>query len=360
MFGSCSFFDALPNIVMVLNRHRQVILCNRLLLDLLGVEDYESVKGLRPGELLHCVHACETAGGCGTTEYCSSCGAVNAILESQQGREVYHECRISVNNGRGLEAMDLGITAVPININGEDFTVVSMVDISAEKRRRVLERIFFHDVMNTAGGLMGLVELLESTADSDLVREFTLDIMSSAKLLVEQIREQHDLLLAENNELRVDMTPLRSLDLLTEAAGHFNGFETSGGREIVIDPAAENVVFVSNRRLLHRVLGNMLKNAHEASQDGEAIRLGCRLWNGQVEFWVNNPGGMPREIQLQIFQRSFSTKGKDRGLGTYSMKLLTESYLQGTVSFTVSEKEGTTFFAWYPLKPDQLDSGQTS
>ena len=52
LFGDCSFFDALPNIVMVLNHNRQVILCNRVLLDLLGVEDHESVKGLRPGELL--------------------------------------------------------------------------------------------------------------------------------------------------------------------------------------------------------------------------------------------------------------------------------------------------------------------
>lgn len=41
---------------------------------------------------------------------------------------------------------------------------------------------------------------------------------------------------------------------------------------------------------------------------------------------------MPRTSQLQIFQRSFSTKGKGRGLGTYSIKLLTERYLKGTAS----------------------------
>jgi len=54
--------------------------------------------------------------------------------------------------------------------------------------------------------------------------------------------------------------------------------------------------------------------------------------------------------QLQIFRRSFSTKGIDRGMGTYSMKLLTE-YLQGEVSFTSSEENGTLFVARYPLKP---------
>jgi sensor histidine kinase regulating citrate/malate metabolism len=59
---------------------------------------------------------------------------------------------------------------------------------------------------------------------------------------------------------------------------------------------------------------------------------------------------MKREIQLQIFQRSFSTKGSGRGLGTYSIKLLTEQYLHGKAWFTSNEVEGTTFFASIPIK----------
>jgi sensor histidine kinase regulating citrate/malate metabolism len=55
---------------------------------------------------------------------------------------------------------------------------------------------------------------------------------------------------------------------------------------------------------------------------------------------------MPPEVQLQIFQRSFSTKGKGRGVGTYSMKLLTERYLGGKLAFTSAAGEGTTFTAW--------------
>ena len=49
------------------------------------------------------------------------------------------------------------------------------------------------------------------------------------------------------------------------------------------------------------------------------------------------------DIQLQIFQRSFSTKGLTRGLGTYSVKLLTENYLKGKVSFMSNALEGTVF-----------------
>ena len=53
---------------------------------------------------------------------------------------------------------------------------------------------------------------------------------------------------------------------------------------------------------------------------------------------------------MKIFQRSFSTKGEGRGLGTYSMKLLTERYLGGRVSFTTSADEGTIFKVALPIR----------
>jgi sensor histidine kinase regulating citrate/malate metabolism len=52
---------------------------------------------------------------------------------------------------------------------------------------------------------------------------------------------------------------------------------------------------------------------------------------------------MDKAVQLQIFKRSFSTKGKGRGLGTYSIKLLTENYLDGNAGFESREDIGTIF-----------------
>jgi sensor histidine kinase regulating citrate/malate metabolism len=47
---------------------------------------------------------------------------------------------------------------------------------------------------------------------------------------------------------------------------------------------------------------------------------------------------------MQVFMRSFSTKGVQRGLGTYSMKILGEQYLGGKVDFETNPKNGTTFY----------------
>jgi sensor histidine kinase regulating citrate/malate metabolism len=65
---------------------------------------------------------------------------------------------------------------------------------------------------------------------------------------------------------------------------------------------------------------------------------------------VHNPTYIEEDIQLQVFNRYFSTKGLNRGLGTYSMKLLTEGYLQGKLYFNTDPVKGTTFFLTIPFR----------
>jgi signal transduction histidine kinase len=105
----------------------------------------------------------------------------------------------------------------------------------------------------------------------------------------------------------------------------------------------------TDRGLLHRVLGNMILNAIEASSPEEVVSVSCGVTDGYAEFRVHNEGHIPKEIQLRLFQRSFSTKGAGHGLGTYSMKLLSERYLNGRIGLSSSPQLGTTFVARYPL-----------
>jgi signal transduction histidine kinase len=95
----------------------------------------------------------------------------------------------------------------------------------------------------------------------------------------------------------------------------------------------------------------MLLNALEASAPPSAVTLGCRASGQRAELWVQNDGEIPREVQLQIFQRGFSTNGPGRGFGAYLMKLIAERFLGGTVSFRSSRQEGTTFVLSLPLAP---------
>jgi signal transduction histidine kinase len=340
--------DRVPSNIFILNRERQAVFVNQTVLDSLGAAQRQSLCGLRPGEALDCIHSSETEGGCGTTEFCKTCGAVQAIMKSQKGIQSIQECRIM--RKKDQEPLDLRVWAKPVTIDSGKFTFFAAADISHEKRRRALERIFFHDILNTAVGLRGFVELLgETGTDPNEAEEFRNMTHGLSERLIEEINAQRELNAAESNELSLHPETIKSLKLLTEIADMYKGHEVAQQRHIRIDSGAQEVTFTSDPILLRRVIGNMLKNALEATQPDEVVTLGCELMDKGIQFWVHNPNFMPREVQLQVFQRSFSTKGAGRGLGTYSIKLLTERYLKGKASFATSEQTGTTFKAWYPM-----------
>lgn len=338
-------FDAIPDIVLVLNPQRQIVFANQALLKMLGLDGVDPVLGQRPGEALGCLHAFETEGGCGTTEFCKTCGAIQAILSSFKGREAVNECRITQESG---DALDLQVWATPLDLGDEQFSLFAMKDISHEKRRRTLERIFFHDILNAASGVRGFAELLTVVGpeDLELVKQ---SLFNLAERLIDEINAQRDLTAAENNELLIRPGPLNSMDLLQELIRVNEHYATTSRCRLIIDPESESIQFTSDHTLMRRVLGNMVKNALEASQPGQTVTLGSRRSGRKIEFVVHNPGYIPRHIQLQIFQRSFSTKGQGRGLGTYSIRLLSERYLGGEVSFASSPEQGTEFKARYPL-----------
>jgi signal transduction histidine kinase len=336
--------DAIPNIVMVLNECRQVIYANKALYESWNMTE-EDVLGRRPGELLSCIHAFEHEAGCGTTEFCSQCGAINAILSSQQGIPDVRECRVTQRSG---VALDLRVWATPYDLNGERYTIFTLSDISDEKRRRALERIFFHDLLNTTCSLQFTSYMLK-TAPAEESEELVEKIILIAEALNEEIAGQRTITNAESNELDVQISLFSSSELLSKIAKLYSNFELTKNHPIVILPSCEEVVLSSDLILMKRVIGNMIKNALEACRPGDTVTMGCEVQGTFMQFWVHNPGFIPREVQLQIFQRSFSTKGRDRGLGTYSIKLLTERYLKGSVAFTSTPADGTRFTITVPI-----------
>jgi signal transduction histidine kinase len=338
--------NAIPDVFLILNEHRQIVYANQAMLTLIGLSNGGRLYGSRLGEALDCVHARANPGGCGTTEFCRTCGAAKALLSSLRGKESVQECRITQRNGNSL---DLRVWATPLHKNGKIYALFAVKDISHEKRRRVLERIFLHDLMNTAGGLQGASELLQDATPQEL-DELKRMVYTLADRLVGEIQTQRILVAAENDELRPQPMLVPSLLFLQELANFYRGHEVADQRHIVVERDSDELNFFSDRALLGRVIGNLLKNALEASKSGDSVTLGCRRGPEKtIEIWVHNPSFMPRNVQLQVFQRSFSTKGADRGLGTYSIKLLTERYLNGKVWFTTSPEGGTTFTCQYPL-----------
>jgi signal transduction histidine kinase len=339
--------NAFPGPAFVLNESRQICLCNSQLADLLG-RSIDEIRALRPGEAIDCVHAFETAGGCGTAPACANCGAVEAIMAAQQtGWSTTRDCRISVRQGQATVALDLKIWATPIRVGDHDHVIFAIRDTTDERRRQVLERLFFHDVLNTAGGLQGLLEVWPELEGEEAEKARRLALTLSGHL-IEEIQAQRDLAAAERGELAVHPEEIDASDFLTRLREIHEPHASSEGKTLRVLPPIGRPSLRSDPLLLGRVLGNLLKNAVEASRPGQTVTLGFENESAPV-FTVHNESALSETVRHQIFQRSFTTK-KDRGhgIGTYSVKLLTERYLGGQVGFRTAEGEGTAFFVRLP------------
>jgi signal transduction histidine kinase len=221
----------------------------------------------------------------------------------------------------------------------------------------VLERVFFHDVINTAGGLHGLAELLfrgdHFTQEEE--QNFKKMMMELSETLIEEIKQQRELLAAERGDFKTSLVPLRVSQVMQKLCALYVNHDCAAGRTLVMGNTPECLIS-SDHRILLRILGNLLKNALEATPKGGEIVFSATEMEETVSFAIHNPGVMPHEVQLQLFQRSFSTKSAmGRGIGTYSVKLFGERYLKGKVGFTSKEPEGTTFTFTVTKSGEPLD-----
>jgi len=331
--------DAIPSLVLVLNARRQILFANDTAVRLLG-RPLDALIGARPGDAFGCLRSARP-GDCGTTEFCTACGAGQALERVLNGKTSERECRICVAPaGKDLE---LRVRATPLRREGLELTIFAAVDQTDEKRRRFLERIFFHDVINSAGAVKAIAELLPGTPPAELP-QFGRMLRESSEILLDEIIAQRELTALEHGEYQLKTAPLALKPFLETLAAVAATHPSAQSRRFFVEPGPPELTILTDRGLLLRVIGNMLKNAAEAESPGAAVTAGFEAHpDGGADIWVRNPTPMPRAVQLQIFQRSFSTKGEGRGLGTYSMRLLTERFLGGSISFSSSPGRGTEF-----------------
>jgi len=340
--------DSIPTLLAILNSQRQIVFANRALVDLLGVDNISQFIGRRPGEIFTCEHSNDMPSGCGGSDACSTCGAALALLDAEAGQPQVTECRMNRMLSGQLEALEMEVWATPLDFNGESFTVFALTDVSHRKWRNLMEKLFFHDVLNLVGTIKGFAEFLQNYDPSEKEEIYSLINLASQQV-IDQVQAFRTLSAAEKRELKVHYESLSVVEFLEGIAEIYRHHDAARERNLEVELPESDFLFSSDRVLLARILGNMLINAFEATPAGETVKLSCHRKSDELCFSVQNPGVIPQPIQLQIFQRSFSTKGPGRGLGTYSLRLLS-GYLEGKVSFVSNDTQGTIFTASYPLE----------
>ena len=344
--------EAVYGLLAVLNEQRQIVALNDSLLATLGIKDAERVLGLRPGEAIECIHAQEEPGGCGTSSFCSTCGAAIAIVTALgTDRPVERECAIAAErDGKQVDCYFV-VRCCPLDVEGERFLLLFLRDISAEQQRAALERVFYHDVSGLAENLLVRSKLLSTRQHGDKTQKLVDQIEDLASRLAKEVRIQKAIVRGPS-DYEVKVRPIALDRILCDLQQVISSHPAAAGKTLDFPPGLADLQLSTDDYLLERVLRNMVTNALEATTEGGEVRLWIEDAEDAVVFCVWNRQCIPEDIARRVFQRNFSTKeGGGRGLGTYAMRLLGETFLQGKVSFTTSEAEGTVFRLWLPKNP---------
>lgn len=340
-----ALLHSVSGLLAILNEERQIISANDTLLAALGIKDHKELLALRPGEALNCIHAFEAPNGCGTTKFCSSCGAAIAIV-SCLDKDIPCEriCALTAKRGGKTVEICLAVRAQPLKIEGRRYLMLFLLDITKEQFLLSLERTFFHDLNNILGGLLGTCQLYALQHNNPPEMQ---TIINQVLRISQEIAIQRSL----SHFGEAGLKPIRQVistdQIIAEIKGLFANHPAALDKSVRAINNAPGLSLSTDMALLTRVLCNMVTNALEATEARGEVRLVIDRHDrqgGGVSIRVWNNMAMPPEVMLRVFQRHFSTKeGAGRGLGTYSMKIFGEQYLGGEVSFTSSEEGGTMF-----------------
>ncbi len=244
---------------------------------------------------------------------------------------------------------DIRVFAQPLTIGGDELTAFSIVDTIQENRTQLLERAFLHDLVNAAGSIQMLIDLLTTDTSRQERVEYVKLLQVSINRLLSEI--YHEKMMLDSGGLTTSAVTVH--EILTALAEYYRNHTFSANCRIEIDEGVVQSMKVrADQALLVRVLDNMLQNAIEASRHGGVVTLGCRQIDGDLEFWVHNPNKISETVRTKLFRRSFSNQ-RDEEAHSYETELLSE-LCGGAVAVSSDQELGTRFSIRYPAATETV------
>jgi signal transduction histidine kinase len=336
--------NIVSGLLAVLNEQRQILAVNDCLLQTLGIKDVSQVLGLRPGEAVNCIHAHDMPGGCGTSEFCSTCGAVMVMVKSLElNSPVENTCAITIDKLGEKEDIYFLVRSSPLTFQGTRLLLFFFQNITNQQKWAQIERLFFHDINNIITPLLGASELLTYEANRE-TQDLAQIIYQLSLRLTGEVSMQKYLSTKKNIDYQPILQQVSVTQIFKNINDMFVNHPSAKHKLFTLPESLPNLSFNTDLSLLIRVINNMLINAFEASDEGDEVKVSLDLSSGNITFLIWNRQAIPPDIAKRIFQRNFSTKADiGRGLGTFSMKLFGEEFLGAKVNFKSSESEGTVF-----------------
>jgi PAS domain S-box-containing protein len=233
-----------------------------------------------------------------------------------------------------------------------------IIDITEKRQledlKNEFEHLMRHDLKTPLNAVINFPEMIQEDGNLSDEQNECLDLIrESGESMLEQINSSLEMHKLEEGSYRTrsepaDLTAVLSAlrkTLLTLAEKRKIGIQcTYESQKNDQALAALN----TDLPLFKRLIGNLLKNAVEASPDNGEVEIRVTEQDDQQIIAIHNQGAIPLAARERFFGK-FNTidKFNGTGLGAYSSKLIADTLGYG-LSFTTDEEAGTTLLIRIP------------
>ncbi len=130
-----AIFNAVQVGMLLIDENTQITRVNNVIAAFVG-KDATDLLGRQPGDALYCIHAAETAAGCGHAEACRTCATRNAFqCVLKEGREIRNAELTLQLSIEGEEKNPCFVaTVTPLVLEGKKYALLALLDITERKR----------------------------------------------------------------------------------------------------------------------------------------------------------------------------------------------------------------------------------
>lgn len=217
-----------------------------------------------------------------------------------------------------------------------------------------IEQIARHDLKSPLTIFMGASDFMgheKNLTPSQL--NFLKILDSSALKMLNMIDRSLDLFKMERGQYKVKLIPVDVIPVVSqvckelESRARAKSIECSIFLNGCIWETGNTCMFESEPILLANIVANLVKNAIEASPEGEKVVISLTVKDSLL-IEISNKGVIPAEIKARFLER-YVTHGKSKGtgLGGYSARLAART-LGGDIGFVSDQEAGTVITVTIP------------
>ncbi|HAT68124.1 MAG TPA: hypothetical protein DCS20_00715 [Candidatus Yonathbacteria bacterium] len=266
----------------------------------------------------------------------------STLIQTKDGREIY-----------------AGDSAAPIF--GEqgvvDGAIVVFRDITKEREENRMRSDFAyaaHQLRTPVTEALWNLDMAMEEEDARKIKE-SLPVVHNALESIQKLSENLVVLSEiDRGDIIVSKTSIGIADILAEVQQKIKATAQKFGVEVLIDAHTVSVTVNTNKKMLKRVLSEVIENAVAYSPRGSKVNIIATVSDQEVVVEVADSGkGIPQEQQGIIFTKFFrgSNKGSESvgsGLGLFIAKEYMK-LLGGKIWFTSEEGKGSTFYTSVPV-----------